>query len=121
MVAAIAEVTEACEEPQLDWKTVASSDHVGPTWFMRRHGARMVHLQHLQEHRVHEQFDLPQGVKPLSVRWVDKDDYSKNQSETHCQRLRAGADGARELLQCDTAAGYVAYTAGGGTVVGGWP
>ena len=74
--AAIAEGTEVCEEPQLDWKTVASSDHVGSTWFMRRHGARMVHLQHLREHRVYEELDLPQGIKPLSVRWVDKDDDS---------------------------------------------
>ena len=76
MVAAIAGVTEDCEEPQLDWKTVASIDHVGSTWFMRCHGAHMVHLQHLQGHRVYEELDLPPGVKPLSVRWVDKDDYS---------------------------------------------
>ena len=76
MVAAIAEVTEDCEEPQLDWKTVASIDHVGSTWFMRCHGARMVHLQQLQEHRVYEELDFPPGVKSLSVRWVDKDDYS---------------------------------------------
>ena len=42
----------ACEEAQLDWKTVASTGHVGTTWFMRRHGARTVHLQDLQEYRV---------------------------------------------------------------------
>ena len=74
MVAGIAEVTGICEEPQLDRKTVASSDHAGSTWFTRRHGARMVHVQHLQEHRVHEELDLLPRVKPLSVRWVDKDD-----------------------------------------------
>ena len=52
VVPAIAQVTQVCEEAQLDWKTVASSDHVGTTWFMRRHGARTVHLQDLQEYRV---------------------------------------------------------------------
>ena len=76
MVAAIAEVTEVCDNPQLDWETVASSDHVGSTWFLRHHRARLVHLQHLQEHRVYEELDLPLEVKPLSVRWVDKDNYS---------------------------------------------
>ena len=76
MVAGIADVTEVCEEPQLDWKTVASSDHVGSMWFMRHRGARMVHVQHLQEHRVYDELDLPPRVKPLAVRWVDKDDYS---------------------------------------------
>ena len=76
MVAAIAEVTEVCDNPQLDWETVVSSDHVGSTWYMRHHRARLVHLQHLQEHRVHEELDLPLEVKPLSVRWVDKDNYS---------------------------------------------
>ena len=76
MVAAIAEVTEVFEGPQVDWKTVASSDHAGSTWFMRRHGARMVRLQHLQAHGVYEELSLPQGIKPLSLRWVDKVDYS---------------------------------------------
>ena len=52
---------ENCEEPQLDWKTVVSSDHVGATWFMRNHGVRMVHLQQFQEQRVHEGLDLPLG------------------------------------------------------------
>ena len=52
MIAAIAQVTQVCEEAQLDWKTVASIDHVVTTWFMRRHGARTVHLQDLQEYRV---------------------------------------------------------------------
>ena len=75
MVAAQAGVTELCEEPQPDWEAVASSENVGSTWFMRRHGARMVHLGHLREHRVYKELDLPQGVKPLSIRWVDKDDY----------------------------------------------
>ena len=36
----------------------------------------MVHLQHLQEHRVYEELDLPQEIKPLSVRRVDNDDCS---------------------------------------------
>ena len=76
MVAAIAEVTEFGEEPQPAWKTLATSDHAGSTWGMRRHGARMVHLQHLQEHGVCEELDLPQEIKPLSIRCVDKDDYS---------------------------------------------
>ena len=51
------------------------AENVGSTWFMRRHGARMVHLGHLREHRVHEELDLSHGVKTLSRRWVDKDDY----------------------------------------------
>ena len=75
MVAAQAEVTEVCEEPQRDWEAMASSENVGSTWFMRGHGARMVHLGHLREHRVHEELDLPKRVQPLSIRWVDKDDY----------------------------------------------
>ena len=49
MVAALAEVTEMCEEPQPDWEALASSDNVGSTWFIRRYGARMVHLAHLRE------------------------------------------------------------------------
>ena len=75
MVAAIAEVTEVREEPQPDWEALTSSDNVGLTWFMRGQDARMVHLGHLREHRVHDELDLPQGVKPLSIRLVDKDDY----------------------------------------------
>ena len=75
VVAALAEVTEVCEEPQPDWEALASSENVGSTWFIRRPGARMVRLGHLREHRVYEELDLPQGLKPLSVRWVDKDDY----------------------------------------------
>ena len=35
-----------------------------------------VHLQYLQEHRVYEELDLREGIKPLSERWADKDDYS---------------------------------------------
>ena len=38
-------------------------------------GARMVHLEHLREHGAYEELDLSQGVKPLSIRWVEKDDY----------------------------------------------
>ena len=75
MVAATAEVTEVCEEPQPDWDALASSENVRSTRFMRWHGARMVHRGHLREHQVCEELDLPQGLKPLSVRWVDKDDY----------------------------------------------
>ena len=44
MVAAIAEVTEVCEEPQTDWEALASRENIGSTRFMHRHGARMVHL-----------------------------------------------------------------------------
>ena len=49
LVAAIAEVTEVCEEPPLEWKTVASSDHVRSTWCMRLHGAPMVHYKRTNE------------------------------------------------------------------------
>ena len=42
---------------------------------MRRHSERMVHLGDLREHGARQELDLPQGVKPLSIRWVDKDDY----------------------------------------------
>ena len=44
-------------------------------WLMRRHGARMVHLGHLREHGVYEELHLPHGVKSLSIRGVDKDDF----------------------------------------------
>ena len=75
MVAAIAEVTEVYEEPQPDWEALASSQNAGSTWLMRRHSERMVHLGDLREHGARQELDLPQGVKPLSIRWVDKDDY----------------------------------------------
>ena len=91
MVAALAEVTEVCEEPQPHWEALASSENVGSTWFMRRHGAWMVHLGHLREHRVYEELDLPQGVKPLSIRWVDKDDY-------HTAKARLTARGYEQEL-----------------------
>jgi hypothetical protein len=35
----------------------------------------MQHLQQLVEHEVYEVLELPQGVRPLSIRWVEKDDY----------------------------------------------
>ena len=73
MVAALAEVRCARNRSQTG-KHWASSENVGSTWFMRRHGARRVHPGHLREHRVCEELDLPQGVKPLSIHWVDKDD-----------------------------------------------
>ena len=91
MVAAQAEVTEVCEEPQRDWEAMASSENVGSTWFMRRHGARMVHLGHLREHRVCEELDLPKRVQPLSIRWVDKDDY-------HTAKARLTARGYEQEL-----------------------
>ena len=74
MFAAVAEVTGVCEERQPDWGALASSENADSTWLMRRHGARMVHLGHLREHGVYEKLDLPQGVKPLLTRWVDKAD-----------------------------------------------
>ena len=91
MVAALAEVTEVCEEPQPDWETLAPSENVGSTWLIRRHGVRMVHLEHLREHRVYEELDLSQGVKPLSIRWVDKDDY-------HTAKSRLTARGYEQEL-----------------------
>ena len=91
MVAAKAEVTEVCEEPQPGWEALASSENVGSTWFMRRHGARMVHLGHLREHKVYEELDLRQGVKPFSIRWVDKDDY-------HTAKARLTARGHEQEL-----------------------
>ena len=87
MIATIAEITEVCEEPQPDWESMASSENVGSTWSRRRHGARMVHLGHLREHKVYEELDLPQGIRPLSIRWVDKDDYHTSQVETDGQRV----------------------------------
>ena len=87
MVATIAEITEVCEEQQPDWESLASSENVGSTWSMRRHDARMVHLGHLREHKVYEESDLPQGIKPLSIRWVDKDDYHTAKTETYGQRV----------------------------------
>ena len=84
MIAKIAETTEVCEEPQPDWESLASSENAASTWSMRRHGARMVHLGHLRE-QVYEELDLLQGIRPLSIRWVDKDDYHTAKS-----RLTAG-------------------------------
>ena len=60
--ASIAEITEVCEEPQPDWESLAFGENVGSAWSMRRHGARMVHLGHLREHKVYEELDLPQGI-----------------------------------------------------------
>ena len=40
---------------------------------MRRHSERMVHLGDLREHGARQELDLPQGFKPLLIRWVDKD------------------------------------------------
>ena len=80
MWATIAEITEVCEEPQPDWESLASSENVGSTCSMRRHGARMVHLRHLREHKVYEELDLPHGVKHLAIRWVDKADYTTTMS-----------------------------------------
>ena len=91
MIATIAEITEVCEEPQPDWESMASSENVGSTWSMRRHGARMVHLGHLREHKVYEELDLPQGIGPLSIRWVDKDDY-------HTAKSRLTARGYEQEL-----------------------
>ena len=91
MTATIAEITEVCEEPQPDWESMASSENVGSTWSMRRHSARMVYLEHLREHKVYEELDLSQGIRPLSIRWVDKDDY-------HTAKSRLTARGyAQEL------------------------
>ena len=111
-VAAVTEVTEA-SEPQLDWNIVVSSDHAGST-FMRRPVAREVHLQHLQEHRMYEELDLPGSSRCRCVGWTQT---TTARPKRDCQRLRAGPDWAGELLQCDTAAGYVAYTAGRRTIV----
>ena len=81
---------------------------------MRRPGARAVHLQHLQEHRVYEELDFPGSSRSRCAGWTKT---TTARPKRECQRLRAGPDWAGELLQCDTAAGYVAYTAGRGTIV----
>ena len=36
---------------------------------------RLVLRSSLREHKVYEELDLPQGIRPLSIRWVDRDDY----------------------------------------------
>ena len=91
MEATIAEITEVCEEPQPDWESLASSENVGSTWSTRRHGVRMVHLGHLREHKVYDELDLPQGIKPLSMCRVDKDDY-------HTAKSRLTARGYEQEL-----------------------
>ena len=70
MIATTTETTEVSEEPQPDWESMASSENVGSTWSMRRHGARMVHL---------------------AIRWVDKDDY-------HTAKSRLTARGYEQEL-----------------------
>ena len=66
-------VMEVCEEPEIEtWSQLASSSS---TWTERRHAARRVHLEHLRKHVVYEQGLIPAGVRPISVRWVDKDDF----------------------------------------------
>ena len=68
----IASVSQVCEEPEVDWKSLAgASSH----WKERQHAARQVHLKLLKEHDVYETGPVPPGVKPLSVRWVDVDHY----------------------------------------------
>ena len=66
-------VTEVCEEPEPEtWTELASSSSV---WGERRRAARHVHLELLKTHEVYEELPLPPGVRPISARWVDKDDF----------------------------------------------
>ena len=51
----------------------------------------MVHLGHLRDHKVYEELDLPQGIRPLSIRLVDKDDY-------HTAKSRLTARGYEQEL-----------------------
>ena len=66
-------IAEVCEEPTIDWKQLASTSSA---WQARRHAARQEHLKLLQHHDVYEAKLLPPGVAAMSVRWVDKDDYT---------------------------------------------
>ena len=124
VVATIAEITEVCEEPQPDWESLASSENVGSTWSVRQHGARMVHLGHLREHKVYEVLDLPQGLKPLSICRVDKDDYHTAKSRLTARGCEQELTGQENLLQCDTTACHAACVAGlgsgSGTDRGSW-
>jgi hypothetical protein len=54
----------------------------------------MSHLQLLKEHEVYCGLDLPAGVNPLSVHWVDTDNYEKAKS-------RLTARGYEQKLQGD--------------------
>ena len=68
MVVAIAEVTEVCEEPQPGTSGApARARRCMRTWICHR------------------------GVKPLSIRWVDKDDY-------HTAKARLTARGCEHEL-----------------------
>ena len=67
----IAKVEEVCEEPEVDWQSVASTSK---QWRERQHAARQVHLEKLRGHEVAEVLPVPPGVRPLTCRWVDKDE-----------------------------------------------
>ena len=82
---------------------------------MRQYGARMVHLVHLREHQVYEELDLPQGIRPLSIRWVDEDDHHTAKSRLTARGHEQELTGQDNFYQCDTTAGHAACAAGLGS------
>ena len=70
-------VAAVCEEPDVDWESLAVQSS---EWRDRRHAARKAHLDTLVEHGVFEQVPCPAGVRPMTTRWVDKDDFVRARS-----------------------------------------
>ena len=90
----IAALSYVCEEPETDWRQVAESSS---TWLQRRRGARAEHLQLLKDHEVYEELPLPGGVKPLSVRWVDSDNYEVAKSRLTARGYEQQLTGAEHF------------------------
>lgn len=67
----VAEVSSTCVLPEADVHELLASSS---SWRSRSQAARQVHLEILRKHGVYKCHPLPVGTRPLSVRWVDRDD-----------------------------------------------
>ena len=70
-------VSNVCEAERIEAEELLSSTSEGA---LRQETARAKHLETLKQHEVYESHPLPMGVKPMSCRWVDRDDGIKAKS-----------------------------------------
>ncbi len=121
--AVIASLTSVCEEPSLEWETLAASRSA---WQQRRRGDRVVHLDFMKKHEVYEEKEAPPGVRPLSVCWVDTDNYEKAESRLTARGHEQGLSGEEHFYSATPNPAtlrmllVVAHSLGISVAVGDW-
>jgi hypothetical protein len=94
-LAEISEVAAVCEqpEPEGDDLRASSSD-----WAARRKRARLKHLEVLKEHEVYVSRRVPAGTKPMTHRWVDKDEAMEAKSRLTVRGFEQQLEGDEQFF-----------------------